>query len=70
MLEGRQVMQITKVWSSKPDGTRFSITIEKKHKVISFRQYLPPDENRKQALVQFIANPGGVRTVNAEDIIL
>lgn len=75
MIVGRNIVQVTKVWSSKPDGTRFAIMIEKRHHVVKFRQYLPPGpvvggRYREKALIQFIADPGGMRTVNAEDIVL
>lgn len=75
MIEGRYITQVTKVWMRRLDGQPFSIMIEKKHKVIHFRKYLLPGPvpgglYRKKALIQFTADPGGIRTVNAEDIVL
>jgi hypothetical protein len=75
MIEGRKIRQITKVFTRNPDGEVFGIMIEKEHRVTRFKQYLPagPLPNgavRQDDLIQFYTDPGGLRTVNARDIVL
>jgi hypothetical protein len=45
--------------------------------VVTFKRYLFSEEDpgdgslyRKKDLIQFYADPGGLRTINAEDIVL
>lgn len=75
MIEGRKVKQITKVFSRAPDGRVFATVIENDHTVVKFKQYLPAGPLpgggvRRDDLIQFWADPGGLRTIKAEDIIL
>jgi hypothetical protein len=49
--------------------------VERDHRVTKFKQYLyagplPGGGVRRQDIIQFYADPGGLRTVNAEDIVL
>jgi len=74
MIEGRRIIQISKA-PRNIDGTPSGGLIEVTHHVIKFRQYLPagrlPDGTvRRAALIQFWADPGGLRTVRAADLIL
>lgn len=69
MIEGRTVTQI----SRNPrlnDGRPMGGLIEVKHNVVTFKQYLRANKQRKHDLIQFYADPGGLRTVNAEDLVL
>jgi hypothetical protein len=70
----RYIRQVTKVFTKNPDGDLIGIMIETRHRVVKFKQYLPagpvPGGYRKQDLIQFFADPGGLRTVVAEDLIL
>lgn len=64
--------QITKI-RLRPGGK--VITIEDEHKVQKLVKFLPAGPtsdggHREQALVQFIARDGGLRTVNAGDLTL
>jgi len=73
--QDRWIRQVTKVFTRNPDGEMVGIMIEVRHRVVKFKQYLPagvmPDGSvRRKALIQFWADPGGMRTVNAEDLIL
>jgi hypothetical protein len=75
MIEGRKLKQISKVFMSAPSGDRYAIIIEVEHRVVRFKQYLPAGPLpggavRRQDLIQFYADPGGLRTVNAEDLII
>jgi hypothetical protein len=75
MIVGRKVLQISKVFSKNADGEWHGITIEREHRVTGFRRYLPAGPLpgggvRRQDLIQFYADPGGLRTVAAEDLIL
>jgi hypothetical protein len=76
MIEGRKVRQISKVFSHTHEGKRSgSMVIEFDHHVVKFKRYLPAGPLpggavRRQDLIQFYANPGGLRTVAAQDIIL
>jgi hypothetical protein len=74
MINGRSVTQITKV-ARRSEGASHSIIIEVKHRVVAFKAYLPAGplaggHIRKHDLIQFYADPGGLRTINADDIIL
>jgi hypothetical protein len=73
--EGRWIRQITKVFTRTPDGDLLGIMVERRHRVVKFKQYLPagPLPNgsvRQHDLIQFYADPGGLRTVVAADLIL
>jgi len=73
MIEGRTVLQISKVFKGPP-GQRTSMMIEREHDVVRFKQYLkagrlPGGAVRPKALIQFQARDG-LWTVNAEDIVL
>lgn len=73
--EERWIRQITKVFTRNPEGEYVGFMIEVRHRVIKFKQYLPagPLPNgqiRQKDLIQFYADPGGLRTVNAEDLVL
>lgn len=77
MIDGRTIRQITKVMQyDTKEGVRRSIIIEVVHTNCVFKAYLPkgklkkPHGYRKNDLIQFFADPGGLRTVNADDIIL
>jgi hypothetical protein len=66
MIEGRRITQISKV-----EG----IIIERVHRVIQFVDYTPagvlPDGTvRQRDMIRFFSDPGGLRTVLAEDLIL
>lgn len=64
------------------DGTRMRGRIEVEYnstkngpRITAYKQYLPAGKlkgggRRKHALVQFWCDPGGLRTVIAEDIVL
>lgn len=76
MIEGRTVTQI----SRNPrlnDGRPMTGMIEAKWDVVTFKRYLFSEDDpgdgssyRKKDLIQFYAEPGGLRTINAEDIVL
>jgi hypothetical protein len=75
MIEGRKIRQISKVFSRTPDGSRFGIMIEVEHEVVKFKQYLyagplPGGGVRQHDIIQFYANPGGLRTIRADDLVL
>lgn len=75
MIEGKKIKQISKVFSRGPDGTVTSVMIERDHRVTKFKQYLaagplPGGAVRQQDLIQFYADPGGLRTIRADDIVL
>jgi hypothetical protein len=75
MVEGRKVKQISKVFSRTPDGEYVGIMIEVDHHVTRFKQYLyagplPGGGVRQYDIIQFYADPGGLRTVRADDLIL
>lgn len=77
MIEGRKVTQISVVWTRLVDGSHMRYVIEENWNVTSFRRYLFSEEDpgdgssyRKKDLIQFYADPGGLRTINAEDIVL
>jgi hypothetical protein len=62
------------VYTRKGDRSRYSI-VEVEHFVIKYKQYLPaevlPDGTvREHDIVQFWADPGGLRTVYAKDLVL
>jgi len=51
------------------------VVFETDHENVRFKQYLPagrlPDGTvRQKDLIQFWTNPGGLRTVRAEDLVL
>jgi hypothetical protein len=76
MIEGRTINQI----SRNPrlnDGRPMSGIIDLTWNVVTFKRYLFSEEDpgdgslyRKKDLIQFYADPGGLRTINAEDIVL
>lgn len=73
MIEGKTITQISR-GPRNMDGTTAPI-LEQTHRVIKFRRMLPagpmPDGGvRRKDLIQFWADPGGLRTVVAEDIVL
>lgn len=75
MIEDRTITQISKVFTRQPDGSYTAVMIERKHRVVKFKQYLyagplPGGGVRQQDIIQFWTDPGGLRTVNAEDIVL
>jgi hypothetical protein len=77
MIEGRVVLQISTVFFRLPDGRYMKHVIEEKWAVTRFRRYLFSEEDpgdgtpyRKKDLIQFWSDPGGLRTINAEDIFL
>ena len=76
MIEGRTVQQISVVFLKLADGRHMRQVQEEKWNVVTFKRYLfsePKTKNgmyRKKDLIQFYADPGGLRTINAEDIIL
>ena len=65
MLEGKRIYVI----SSVPSGNGRKVTFEGEHKIAKFRRYLPIGEGRKEALIQFWAIQGGMRTVAVRDIV-
>jgi hypothetical protein len=75
MIEGRKVKQISKVFTRSSDGEHVGILIEVDHHVTRFKQYLyagplPGGGVRQYDIIQFYADPGGLRTVRADDLIL
>jgi hypothetical protein len=46
------------------------IWLETEHKVVRFKRFLPANDDRPKAIVQFIARDGGNRTVLAEDLTI
>jgi len=75
MIEGKKIKQISKVFTRAVDGRVNSYIIERDHRVTRFKQYLdadvlPDGSVREHDIIQFYANPGGLRTVYAEDIVL
>lgn len=76
MIEGRTIRQI----SRNPrlnDGRPMGGLIEQTWNVVTFKRYLFSEEDpgdgslyRKKDLIQFWADPGGLRTINAEDLVL
>ena len=74
MIEGRKILQISRR-ARNIDGRLSRTIVETDHHVTKFRRTLPrgPAANggfREQDLLQFYAEPGGLRTVAAEDIII
>lgn len=45
------------------------IILEDEHRVHQFRRYLPETDARNEALVQFFAVQGGMRTIAVNDIV-
>lgn len=76
MIENRKkLLQISAVHFRRPDGSYGKTIIEREHRSVRFKSYLPAGPLpgggvRQKALIQFYANPGGLRTVNAEDLVL
>jgi hypothetical protein len=75
MIEGRKIKQISKVFTRTSDDDYVGILIEVDHHVVKFKQYLyagplPGGGVRQHDLIQFWADPGGLRTVRADDLIL
>jgi hypothetical protein len=77
MIEGRKIKQISVVFLRLVDGSHMRHVIEEDWNVTTFKRYLFSDEDpgdgsmyRQKDLIQFYADPGGLRTINAEDIIL
>lgn len=76
MIEGRKkLLQISAYIVRRPDGTYSKSIIEKEHRNVRFRRYLPagplPDGGvRQHDLIQFFSDPGGLRTVRADDLVL
>lgn len=73
MIDGRTLYQISKGPPTRPGGPRVGLH-EWEHKRCKFKQYLPaqvfPDGTvRARDLIQFWTDPGGLRTVAAEDIV-
>lgn len=72
MIDGHKLYQMSRV-ESVPGGGRF-IILEVIHENVKFKQYLPKGitDNgyiRDRDIIQFYTNPGGLRTVAAEDIV-
>ena len=75
MIEGKKIKQISKVFTRTPSGEIVGVMIERDHRVVRFKQYLyagplPGGGVRQKDIIQFWADPGGLRTINAEDIVL
>jgi hypothetical protein len=75
MIEGKKIKQISKVFVRSPDGHVTGVMIERDHRVVRFKQYLyagplPGGGVRQHDIIQFVADPGGLRTINADDIVL
>lgn len=77
MIEGRSVLQISVVHLRLVDGSFMKHVIEEKWNVVTFKRYLfsEPDPGdgssyRRDDLIQFYADPGGLRTIRAHDLIL
>jgi hypothetical protein len=76
MIEGRtKLLQISAVHYRRPDGSQGKTVIERVHRNVRFKRYLPAGPLpggavRLKDLVQFYTDPGGLRTVNAEDLVL
>lgn len=77
MIEGRKVTQISAVYLRLLDGSYMKHVIEEDWNVVTFKRYLFSEEDpgdgslyRKDDLIQFFADPGGLRTIPAHDIIL
>ena len=66
MIVGRKITQISKA---------YGIMFEREHLVTGFYDYTPagvlPDGTvRQKDVIRFYSDPGGLRTVNAEDLVL
>jgi hypothetical protein len=76
MIEGRRkLLQISAMVYRRPDGSIVKQIIEREHRNVRFKRYLPAGPLpgggvRQQDLIQFYSDPGGLRTVQAEDIVL
>lgn len=76
MIEGRRkLLTITAYFYRRPDNTKGRTIVEREHRNVRFRKFLPagplPDGSvRQHDLIQFWADPGGLRTVRADDIVL
>jgi hypothetical protein len=74
MIEGKKIVQI----SARPqnlDGTRGKGFIEVEHHVTKYKAYFPAGVMsdggyRDKDLIQFWTDPGGLRTVNADDLVI
>lgn len=74
LIENKKIYQIGP-YPCNSNGTRLPGLLEVEHRVIKFKRYLPagvlPDGGvRNVDLVQFYTDPGGLRTVNASDIVV
>lgn len=79
MIEGRSkrnpVLQITSYQYRLPDGGLHKQIIEREHHNVRFKRYLPAGPLpgggvREHDLIVFYSDPGGLRTVRADDLIL
>jgi len=75
MIEGKKIKQVSKVFTRTLEGDYVGIMIERDHRVVRFKHYLPAGPLpggavRQKDLIAFWADPGGLRTINAEDIVL
>jgi hypothetical protein len=74
LINGRKVLQMS-AYPENSDGSRLPGLMEVEHRVTAFFNYLPagPLPNgsvREHDLIQFFADPGGLRTVRATDIVI
>ena len=74
MIEGKTVLQFSH-HAKNIDGSRPKGFMELEHHVVKFKQYLeaerfPDGSVREHDLIQFYANPGGLRTIRAEDLTI
>jgi len=74
MIEGRTVISMS-VHAKNIDGSRSPGFMEVEHHVVKFKQYLEPEifpdgSVREHALIQFWADPGGLRTIRATDLTI
>lgn len=74
LIEGKKIHQIG-AYPTNSDGTRMPGLLEVEHRVTKFKRFFPagilPDGSvRGDDLVQFYTDPGGLRTVKANDIVI
>lgn len=74
MIEGQTVV-VMSIFPKNIDGSRSPGFMEIEHQVVKFKQYLeadvlPDGSVRADDLIQFWANPGGLRTVRATDLTI